>query len=112
MATARTTSHTTATTLFTAPEHQRGVITGINIDNQSAAACKLILQDVFTPDASVGQTSPSAQTIARLQITVATLQSVSIDKNSLENVKILGIAKILGDAISTSVVIVANYHFE
>lgn len=112
MATAKTTSHTTATTLFTTPEHQKGVMTSLNIDNQSAAACKLILQDVFTPDASVGTTSPTAQTIDRLQITVAIAQSLSIDKNSLENVKMLGVAKVKGDAISASVVIIANYHFE
>jgi len=113
MATARTTSViTTATTLFTTPEHQKGVITGLNVDNQSAVALTLILQDVFTPDASVGQTSPSLQTIARLQISVAAGQSISVDRNSLENINILGIAKMLGSATQATCVIVANYHFE
>lgn len=112
MATARTTSViTTATTLFTTPEHQRGVITGLNIDNQYSTALTLILQDVFTTDASNGA-SATTVTDARLQITVAAGQSVSVDRNSLENIKILGICKMLGSATSTLCVIIVNYNFE
>lgn len=113
MASKRVTSViTTAVTIFAAPEHQTGKITAINIDNQSAVARTLIFQDVFTPDASVGTTSPTEQTVVRLQVTIAAGQSISVDRNTLEDIRILGTAKVVGDATSTLCVILTNYHFE
>lgn len=113
MASKRVTSVITiAQTIFATPKHQTGKVTAINIDNQSAGARTLIFQDIFTPDASVGQTSPTEQTVVRLQITIAAGQSVSVDKNTLEDLRFLGTAKVVGDATSTLCVILTNYHFE
>jgi len=112
MASKRVTSDTAAQTLFATPKHVVGRMSAINIDNQSTALRTLILQDIFTPDASVGVTSPTEQTVVRHQISVSAGQSVSIDKNTLEDLRFLGTAKVAGDTTSTLCVIVANYHFE
>lgn len=112
MASKRVTLSTAAQALFTAPKHAVGRLTGINIDNQSAAAATIRIQDVFTPDASNGTASPTEQTKYRLQITVPATTSVNVDRNSLEDIVILGACSAIGDAISTSCVIIANYHTE
>lgn len=112
MASNRVTSNITAQTLFATPKHVVGRMSAINIDNQSAALRTLILQDIFTPDASVGVTSPTEKEVVRLQISVAAGQSVSVDKNTLEDLRFLGTAKVIGDTSSSVCVIVANYHFE
>lgn len=112
MPTAKATSHTTAQALFSTPEHVVGKITAINIDNQSGGNRTLRIQDEFTPDPSVGTPSPVPETKERFQITVSAGQSVSVDKNSLENIRILGDCKSIGDDIQALCVIVVNYHFE
>lgn len=112
MPTARVAAHTTAQALFTTPKHVVGRITGINIDNQSGAARTIRIQDVFTPDASVGVPVPVAQTIERFQITVATVTSVQVPDYVLKDIRMLGAAKAIADAIAATCIIVVNYSFE
>lgn len=112
MPTAKVTANTTAQTLFTTPKHKKGKITAITIDNQSAAKRTIKIQDVFTPDASAGNPSPSEQTIDRVQISVDTGLTATLDKTSLEDVEILGVAKAVADATDSACVITVVYHFE
>ncbi len=112
MATKKVTAHTTAVALFSTPEHSVGKISSINIDNQSGAQRTVRLQDIFTPDASVGQANPTLQTIERFQATVANGLSFSADEASLKDVKCLGDAKAIADDISTDCVVIVGYSIE
>jgi hypothetical protein len=112
MPTARVTANTTAQTLFTTPKHVVGRITAIDIDNQSGASRTIRIQDIFTPDPSVGVSSPSEQTIERFQATVENTKTLSVDEDALKDIRILGVAKAIADGVSTGCVIIVNYHFE
>ncbi|MBW2673760.1 MAG: hypothetical protein JRD89_10165 [Deltaproteobacteria bacterium] len=90
----------------------KGVLTGLKIDNQGSADRTVTITDVFTPDASEGVSSPSEQTITRLQVTVGAGLTANVPKEELEDCKFLGVAKATGDAIDASCVIIAIYHLE
>ncbi|GAI69444.1 unnamed protein product [marine sediment metagenome] len=110
MATARVTAHTDAVALFSAPKVKKAKITAIDIDNQSAADRTVRLQDIFTPDDSVGATG-SEETKERFQATVGVGVSFSADEPSLKDLEVLGDAKAIADDISTDCVIIVKYHF-
>ena len=112
--TARVTAHTTAVALFSTPKVKKAKITAIDIDNQSTAARTVRLQDIFTPDASVGVTTPSAPSppIERFQATVGSGVSFSADEPSLKDLEVLGDAKAIADAIEADCVVIIKYHFE
>ena len=112
MATKKVTSNTAAQDLWDTPKHHKGVLTGLKIDNQSSADRTIVITDVFTPDASEGQASPSEQTITRLQVTVGAGLTANIPKEELEDCKFLGVAKAAGDATEATCVIIAIYHLE
>jgi hypothetical protein len=111
MATARVTANTTAQDLFSTPKVRKGKLTSVKVDNQSAAARTVRLQDVFTPDASAAVPSPSAQTIERLQITVGAGLTADVPADELKDVEFLGDAKAIADAIDAACVITVAYHF-
>ena len=95
MATARVTANTVVQSLFTTPKHVKGKLTAVNIDNQSGAARTIQIQDVFTTDPSVDATTgvasiAAAQTKYRLQVEVPNGASLSVDKNSLEDISFSG----------------------
>lgn len=112
MPTIRVTSSTVAQALWSQQKHCKGKISAVNIDNQSTAPRTLRIQDVFTPDASVGEPSPVETTKERLQVTIPAGQSALVDERSLKDIEILGAAKLIGDAISTVCICVVNYDFE
>ena len=112
MATAICTSNTVAQTLVTVDRTHRVKITGITIDNQSAASRTIVFTDVFTPDASVGTPSPGAQTITRKQVTVGTLLTATLEEKDLKDVDVFGVFKGTGDAIQATCVITISYHEE
>ena len=111
MSTARCTADTTPVALWSKQLHSRAKVTSVKVDNQSAAARTIRLQDIFTPDASVGVPSPSAQTIERLQITVGAGLTADVPETELRDLEMLGDAKAIADAISTVAVIIVGYHF-
>ncbi len=114
MATKKVTANTVAQDSFSCPKVKKAKITAIDIDNQSTAARTVRLQDIFTPDASVGVTTPSAPTppIERFQATVGSGVSFSADEPSLKDLEVLGDAKAIADAIEATCVIIVKYHFE
>ena len=111
MATKKVTANTAAVALFSAPKVKKAKITAIDIDNQSGAARTVRLQDIFTPDDSVGATG-SEETKERFQATVGSGVSFSADDPSLKDLEVLGDAKAIADAIEATCVIIIKYHFE
>ena len=109
MPTARVACHTTAVALWSETLHKKGKISAVNIDNGSVDPQTIRIRDVFTPDASIGTPSPSEQTIERLQVTVPAGQSLSVDKNSLEKIEMLGAAYAIGGAIAATCIIIVGY---
>ena len=112
MATARTTANTTAQALWSTPKVKKAKVTSVKVDNQGATLRTIRLQDVFTPDPSVGVPSPSVQTIERLQISVGAGLTADVPEMELKDAGYLGDAKAIADAIDTSCVIIMGYHME
>jgi len=112
MATKKITANTTAQTITSAEKHNKCRITAINVDNQYSSSVKLTLQDIFTPDASHGVSSPSEKTITRWVRTIGDNTAYSADQNELADLVCLGTVKMVASATSTDCVIVVNYHWE
>lgn len=112
MATARVTANTTAQPLFPTPKHVRGKPRAVNIDNKAASPATVRVQDVFTPDPSVGEASPTEKTVDRLQVTVAAGAFYPVEREALEEIEILGDAKAIADITDTACVIIVAYDFE
>ncbi len=113
MATASVTAnHTTAQELFDTPKHEKGVLTALNIDNQSDADRTIRLQDIVTTDTSEKVDGALQDAIERLQVTVGTGLTANVPKDELEDAKFLGVAKAIADATEADCVIKAVYHFE
>jgi len=112
MATKKVTANTSAQTIATAEKHKKCRITAINVDNQYSSAIKLTLQDIFTPDASHGVSSPTEKTITRWVRTIGNGTAYSADKNELADLVCLGTVKIVASATSTDCIVVVNYHWE
>ncbi|MBA7610063.1 hypothetical protein ES703_17268 [subsurface metagenome] len=111
MATKKVTANTVAQDLFSCPKVKKAKITAIDIDNQSAADRTVRLQDIFTPDDSVGATG-SEETKERFQATVGVGVSFSADEPSLKDVEVLGDAKAIADAEEADCVIIVKYNFQ
>jgi len=112
MATKKVTANTTAQTITSAEKHNKCKITAINVDNQYSSAIKLTLQDIFTPDASHGVSSPTEKTITRWVRTIGNGAAYSADQNELADLVCLGTVKMVASATSTDCIIVVNYHWE
>ncbi len=112
MPTVNVTANTTPQTLFVTPKHKKGKITSIIVDNQSTALKTITIQDVFTPDPSVGTPSPTEQTKNRLQLSVNAGLTATLDETSLRDVEVLGTAKAVANATDAACVITVIYHFE
>jgi hypothetical protein len=111
MPTARVLANTAAQLLLSVPKHQKAKITSIDIDNQGVAARTVRLQDIFTPDVSAGEPSPTPQTKERFQATVGSGVSFSADELSLKDLEFLGDVKAIASAIDPSCVVIVKYHF-
>jgi hypothetical protein len=97
--------------LFTTPVIKKGKISSLNIDQQGQSGNTIIIRDVFTPDASNGQASPSAQTKDRLQVTLSQGTVFTADEESLRDIDFLGSVYAVGSVLDSGCVIFANYHF-
>ena len=108
--TKKVTADTSAVTVSTIVKHKKIQLTSINIDNQHTAELTIRIQDIFTPDTSHGESSPSAQTVERFQVTVPAGITFCAESESLQDVCCLGDVKAIADAISTSCVIIVGKH--
>lgn len=108
--TKKVTAHSTAVTVSSTVKHKKTQLTSINIDNQHTAELTIRIQDIFTPDASHGTTSPVETTKERFQVTVPAGITFCAESESLQDVCCLGDVKAIADAISTSCVIIVGKH--
>ncbi|MEM1524812.1 MAG: hypothetical protein QXW83_00190 [Nitrososphaerales archaeon] len=112
MPTSQAIASTTPIPLWITPKHMKGKLKALIIDNQHTEAATIIIQDVFTPDPSIGNQSPTQQIKIRVQITVGAGTSISLDRTALEGVEFLGVASAVSNVTSTSCVIIAVYDLE
>lgn len=117
----KVTGNTSGAALWNAHEHKVADLVGLRVDNRSAQDVKVDFLDAFTTDASKTNAAGATQaaedlgstTVAsgriRLQLTVPTLESISLGKPDLEEVTFLGKGYARGDLTSDAVVIVASY---
>lgn len=98
--------------IFTAPTIQKGRISALNVDQQGGSTRVIQLTDTFTPDASAGTTSPTAQRKTLLQVTLDVGTVYSADVNSLKDIEVLGICEAVGDVLDSGCVITVNYNFK
>lgn len=99
--------------LFTTPKNVKGTISAININNASGLSHIFNFVDVFTPDASAGAPTPSAQTIPLFQASMLSgiVQNLNIDRLSLEDIETRGNVYAVTEALDSGCVIIVNYHF-
>lgn len=102
---------TVAVTLVTVPKHKKLVPSGIKIYNADTDDRIITGTDVFTPDASVGETTPSEQTKQRLRVSVGAGLTANLPGTELEDCEFLGAAKFACDDITAgSPVVTLIYH--
>ena len=104
-------AHTTAVIIAQTPEHWKTQITSIEINNESSDRITLELQDIFTPDESNGEASPTEQTIVRWRGTIPPHNHAEIGADKLEDVKCLGAVYMDSDTIAPTCEIITGFHF-
>lgn len=110
MASKQVASNTTAQSVAAERKNCRWKPTSIIIDNDGGAGDRTIkVVDSFTPSATNGDSSPSAQTVTRWQTTVIQGDVVSYSKDDLEGVVCLGALTILGSADDANCLITVGY---
>jgi hypothetical protein len=112
MATARVTANVAVQALFQVPLHKKAKIDAINIDNQSAGAITVQLEDDFTEDISNTTGAPTARSAFPFQVTIPATTSFSADENSVREIECLGNLGAICSAISAACAIIVNYHYE
>jgi hypothetical protein len=99
--------------VFTTPKNVKGMITAINIDNQSGTPHVFSFVDVFTPDASAGTPTPAVQQLPVFQASMLSglVQNLNINRLSLEDTETRGVLYAVSDSLDSGCVIIVNYHF-
>ncbi|RLI83690.1 hypothetical protein DRP04_00795 [Archaeoglobales archaeon] len=97
--------------VFETPYDKIGKITFIEVDNQSASAVTITVQDVFTPFATDETTSPSEVTKNRKQFTVGAGEEKSW-QDKTKSIEILGTCKLAFSTTSSDIKVTVGYDFE
>jgi len=92
------------------PEHKKLKPTGIKIHNKDTADRIITGTDVFTPDSSVGVSSPSAQTQQWLSVSVGSGLTADIPRTELEEAELLGTVKLAADSVTANSPVVSLYY--
>lgn len=86
--------------------------TSINIDASAASQDTVLrLQDIFTPSETNGVPSPSQQTVDRWRYEVLQGDSITLNRDDLAGIKILGALNVIASAIDASLFITVGYEF-
>ena len=101
---------TVPVTFVTTPEHSRTRPTGIKIYNADGADRIITGTDVFIPDASEGESSPSEQTEQFLKVSVGSALTADIPRTELEDCKLLGTVKFAADGITADSPVVSLFY--
>ena len=102
---------TTAALIAMTPEHRKCQITSIEINNESSDRITLELQDIFTPDESNGDSTPSEQTIVRWRGTIPPKNHAEICGECLDSVECLGAVYMDSDTIAATCEIIVGFKF-
>lgn len=103
-------ANTTAQQVAAERYDSRFDVESMTIDNDGGAADQEIqVVDSFTPAATNGDSSPSAQTITRWRTTVPAGFTETYNKDDLKGVRCLGALTILGDSIDANCHITVGY---
>lgn len=89
-----------ALSLGTVPEHKKGKPKSIIIDDLTSGAKTIIFHDVFTPDASNGTASPTAQTKTWFQVTSPGNVTLNYDESALAGIELLGAVDVSSNVAS------------
>jgi len=101
---------TSPVTFVEVPEHKKLKPIGIKIYNADTADRVITGTDVFTPDASVGVTSPSAQTKQWTKVSAGSGLTADIPRTELEEAELLGTVKFAADSVTANSPIVSLYY--
>ncbi len=101
---------TVPVTFVSTPEHSRTRPTGIKIYNPDSAERIVTGTDVFTPDESEGEDSPSEETKQFLKVSVGSALTADIPRTELEDCKLLGTVKFAADDISVDSPVVSLFY--
>lgn len=101
-------------TFFDTPKHQVGKLTSLLMTNKTPTSVPVmaIIEDHFTPDASVGVTSPTATSQEVTRILVGAGLQGSLSREELADIRILGTCKVICDGTQSQCFIDAAWHFE
>jgi len=91
--------------ILTLPKRFKGLVRRLQVRNDSGAQRTLNFNDAFTPDASVGTPSPSAQTIERYRMVIANAATITLDGMTYPIFKLLNNFRIVGDAASAAIIV-------
>jgi hypothetical protein len=112
MATARVTANTAVQPLFQVPLNMKGIIDSVTIDNQSAVAETVQLEDDFTQDISNLVGAPVARSAFPFQATVGAGLTDVANELSTKKIECLGNVGAICSAIQALCAIIVTYHFE
>ncbi len=101
-----------AETIVTCPPDKVGKLRGIHISNAGTNARLVTLQDVFTPDVSNGEASPSEQTVTLFKRNIASGEDIDENDIGLDGIEFIGALKIIGSVADTDYHITTVYEFE
>lgn len=120
MSTARQTSNTSGLTLWSEHIHKKAQLVGLQMENLYTAQVKVKLYDNFLTTsgrlASGGAAESredfdtyTASGKIRFERTVPMGESLSFDERALAGVEFLGDARVVGDATTSDLVVIAQY---
>lgn len=99
--------------LGTVPKHKKGVPKSISIDDRTSGNKTIIFHDVFTPDASNGVASPTAQTKTWLMLeTNGGPVNINLDKEALTGITLFGAIDVSSNISDASMNIGVNIEYE
>jgi hypothetical protein len=120
MPTVKQICNTSGLALWSAHEHKVAELVGLRVDNRSAQDEKIELLDCFTTDSSKTNSTGATQAAEdfetyvasgkiRFQLTVPTLEAVSLGPSELKEVTFLGKSYVRGSYTTSDCVVVASY---
>jgi len=101
---------TSPVTFISVPKVDRAKIQGVKIHNVDTRDRVITGTDVFQPDPSAGNPSPSAQTQQWTQISVGSLLTADIPRTEIEEARLLGDVKFAADAVTANSPVVSLYY--
>jgi len=97
-------------TFISVPEIGKAKPAGIKIRNADTEDRVITGTDVFTPDSSAGNPSPSTQTQQWTQISVGSLLTADIPRTEVEEAGLMGDVRFAADSVAANSPVVSLYY--